>query len=327
LTTLSELAQSDLMSRLAGKGLALDLGAARIRVRTSLDELGRLIQRMYGAFPLMSDEGFFDVTASVERVAGLRRLWAPQVRFVTDSQQPFEPFPADTHLPLLEWGLNFCLADRLNQHLLLHAGVVERNGVGIVIPGIPGTGKSTLTAALACRGFRLLSDEFGVVRLADVWLLPMVRPAALKNRSIEVIRAWAPDAALGPAFPKTRKGTVCHLAPPGDSVARRHTPVEPGLVVFPRYRQDAKTQVVPVSRARAFSRLAINSFNYQMLGPSAFEAVERIARKCECLELHYSDLAAAHETLVSMCERQATSGEAPAIRVEAPPEASTRVHA
>jgi hypothetical protein len=43
---------------------------------------------------------------------------------------------------------------------------------------------------------------------------------ALKNESIGVIRAFAPQALLGPDFPKTRKGTVAHLAASAMAVAR-----------------------------------------------------------------------------------------------------------
>ena len=54
-----------------------------------------------------------------------------------------------------------------NQFLLLHAGAVERGGGAVLLPAQPGSAKSTLAAALACSGFRLLSDQFGVVSLDD----------------------------------------------------------------------------------------------------------------------------------------------------------------
>ena len=40
--------------------------------------------------------------------------------------------------------------------------------------------------------YRLLSDEFGAVRLRDVRLLPLVRPISLKNESIDVMKRFAP---------------------------------------------------------------------------------------------------------------------------------------
>ncbi|MBK9234595.1 MAG: hypothetical protein IPO19_00455 [Rhodoferax sp.] len=56
----------------------------------------------------------------------------------------------------------------------------------------------------------------------------MLKPIALKNQSIEVIQRFAPHAHMGPEFPKTRKGTVAHLAAELDSVDRRHEAARPG---------------------------------------------------------------------------------------------------
>lgn len=312
MTTIAELSPKALDDCLSGPGLSLNLGAARVRVRTPVEALQSSLRTVYGAFPFEPPEGFFPVTAVVEPARGVRQFFRPQIRFLVDATEPFEPFPADTHLPLLEWGLNFCLAERLNQHLLLHSGVLERDGVGIVFPGVPGAGKSTLTAALACRGFRLLSDEFGVVRLDDGMLLPMVRPAALKNASIDVMRDWAPQGVYGPVFPRTRKGDVCHMAPSPDSVARRHEAALPGLVVFPRFQQGVQAQLRPVPPARVFAKLATHSFNYQTLGARSFDAVTRMVRTCRSHELVYGNLAEAQhivEDLVSAVARARRVGD------------------
>jgi HprK-related kinase A len=288
----ADLTLDEVAARLAGRGLALDLGSARVRVRGKQRAFAAAIRQVYGEFPDEASEGFFEVSASVERAAGLRRWLRPQVRFVANGESPFEPFPADTHLPLWEWGLNWCLANDSNQYLLLHAGVVERDGRAVVLPAQPGSGKSTLAAALECSGYRLLSDEFGVVDLERGVLLPLVRPVALKNESIDVIRAFAPDAVIGPSFARTRKGTVAHLAPTRASVAQRHAAATPALILFPKYAAGEAVSIEEVPPARAFAKLAGNAFNYELLGPAAFDAVERLVRATRSYRLRYSDLAA-----------------------------------
>ena len=80
----------------------------------------------------------------------------------------------------------------------------------------------TLTAALAHRGWRLLSDEFGLVRPERGDLLPMPRAIPLKNTSIEAILEFDPAAPLGPTYPKTRKGRVRHVRASDDSQRRQH---------------------------------------------------------------------------------------------------------
>jgi HprK-related kinase A len=249
-----------------------------------------MLRTVYRSYPVDPPEGMFDVSVELRRAAGLRGWLRPQVELHCDGVRELEPFPLDTPLPLLEWGTNYALASRLYCYLLLHAGVVERDGIAILMPAMPGSGKSTLTAALSLSGYRLLSDEFGVVRLADSALLPMLRPVALKNESIDVIAQTFPDAVIGPRFPKTHKGTVAHLAPLQSHVDARHVAAVPGLVVFPRYEAGATIDLAPVSRARGFARLAVNSFNYDALGPDGFDALGAIAQRCTCWTLRYGDL-------------------------------------
>jgi HprK-related kinase A len=312
--TIAEIDVATLRARLEGDGLSIDLGAARVRIRSDVPQLPAVLQRVYGAFTPEAPGGVYDVTATLRRKRGLRRYLHPQVEILIDGSVDFEPFPADTALPLLEWSMNYALAQRACWCLLLHAGVVERNGRAIVLPAMPGAGKSTLTAALAARGFRLLSDEFGVVGLDDSLLSPLLRPLALKNESIDVIRRFAPDAILGPRYPKTHKGTVAHVAPTAAHVAAKHQRAAPGLIVFPRYVATKGVDLQPVPRARAFARLAVNSFNYEFVGPRGFDALGRLVAATDCYELAYGDLegavtgiAAAVDALPSLAVSAASS--------------------
>ena len=302
---IGDLTSAVLARRMAGSGIVLDIGSASIRVRSNAHGLAEAIHTVYAEFPLTGTDPFCQVTASIRRVGGARRFFHRQVDFEVDGNRPFEPFPADTHLPLLEWGVNWTLAERFNHCLLLHSGVVEKRGVGIVLPAIPGSGKSTLTAALMLSGYRLLSDEFGVVRFEDGTLMPMLKGAALKNESIDVIRTTFPQARLGPSFPKTRKGTVAHLAPDAASVSRRHTIAAPGLLIFPMYQARAETTLEPMGKSQAFSKLVVNSFNYELLGAAGFEAVCKIIDACDSYRLTYSELASAIQTIDALVDRRA----------------------
>jgi HprK-related kinase A len=291
-----------LTKQLSTVGIGIDFGAARARIGSVVPSLPDMVKIVYGAYPIEEPAGMFDVSVILRGVAGWRSWIRPQVELVCDGVRELEPFPSDTPLPLLEWGTNYALASRLYCFLLLHAGVVERDGIAVVMPAMPGSGKSTLTAALSLSGFRLLSDEFGVVRLTDAALLPMLRPVALKNQSIDVIARGFSNALIGPRFPKTHKGTVAHLAPLQTHVDGRHVPAEAGLVVFPRFESTAGVELEPVSRARAFARLAVNSFNYDALGPDGFDALGKLVQRSSCWVLHYGDLGAAIEAINRLLE-------------------------
>jgi HprK-related kinase A len=158
------------------------------------------------------------------------------------------------------------------------------------MPALPGSGKSTLTAALSLSGWRLLSDEFGAVNLRTGAVQPVLKPAALKNESIDVIRRFAPHAELGPLFPKTRKGTVAHVAPSRLAIDKVHTPARPAAVLLPRWQAGSQTQFIPVNERLAFSSLAFNAFNYNVLGAEGFRCVVSLVRQCPAWQLIYSDL-------------------------------------
>lgn len=304
---LGGLAPRELASALAVDGIVLELGAARARVISDVPDLAGTVKTVYTDYPLVDPHQFCDATIQIRRVRGVRRLMRPQIEFVAESDSPFIPFPADTHLPLMEWGLNHALAERLSHYLLLHAGTLARGSSGLLLPATPGSGKSTLTAALMMHGYRLLSDEFGVVSLESGDLHPMVRPVALKNESIGIIRKIAPDAILGPSFPKTRKGTVAHLAPSRPSIEQRDIPATPRVVAFPKYLQGARLALERVDPGAAFNKLALNSFNYEYLGPGAFDAVSRLVTSCEFWRVTYSNLTdaiSAIDDLLSGVERR-----------------------
>jgi HprK-related kinase A len=289
--TVAGLGIDGLRIALRSEGLVLGLGLLRARIRCSSNTLAGPLTAVYRhAVVQPADEAFADLHAEIALARGPRRWLRPQVRFLCDGQQPFEPFPADHAFPLMEWGLNWLIARRMNDMLLLHAGVLERDGLALVMPALPGSGKSTLTAALSLRGWRLLSDEFGALDPAQRHFRAVLKPVALKNESIGVIQGFEPSAVFGPAFDKTRKGTVSHLAPDAASVAARHVPARPGAVVFPRWVAGSATRLEPVHPKVVFSTLAFNAFNYAVLGASGFEAVVHLVRRCPAWQLIYSDL-------------------------------------
>lgn len=294
---LADQPEAQLLDRLRQGRIRLDLGATSIRLQSNSEALAGQLARVYAQHPVSDAWDWADHHVCITRVGGWRRWVRPQVVFRCDLQQPFAPFPADTALPLFEWGSNWLIGQRLAHLLLLHAGVLERDGLALVLPATPGSGKSTLTAALSLRGWRLLSDEFGVFCPDRLRFVAMLKPVALKNQSIDVIRQFAPDAPLGPSFPKTRKGTVAHLAADRDAVDRRHEWVRPGAVVIPRWTAGADLSLERLVPHVMFGALAFNAFNYQDTGSRGFDAVSHLTEVCSGWQLTYSRLDEAIEAL------------------------------
>jgi HprK-related kinase A len=233
---------------------------------------------------------FYDFHVRLARPNGIRRWLHPQIFFWLDDFSPFQPLPADHDFAQLEWGMNWCIAGHAHHYLMLHAAVLEKNGQAVIMPGDPGAGKSTLTAALSLSGWRLLSDEITLIDRDDGMIVPLARPVSLKNTSIDLVRTFSPGALIGEAARDTHKGTVAHLKPPTTSVMRMHEKAKAHHIVFPRWRQGSEPASSPHSKADAFIHAASHAFNYSLLGELGFRLTSRLLDQCDCRNFEYSRL-------------------------------------
>ncbi|MGB8276295.1 MAG: HprK-related kinase A [Alphaproteobacteria bacterium] len=300
------LTSGDFVARATTEGVTIRTGPFVNRILTAPPELARVVHFLYGDFPLVEDApADFDVR--VELAHGIRRLVRPTIAFFADGRAPFHPFPRRLSLPLLEWGLNWCIYGQPQRYLVFHAAAVERRGAALILPGDSGSGKSTLCAGLVARGWRLLSDELALLDLDTRTLIPIARPVSLKNESIEVMQAFAPDARLGPEFADTRKGRLKHMRPPADSVRRTAEPARPAWIAFPAFKPGAGNALAAVPKAEALMRVAEHALNRGPFGIPGFEAVAWLAESCGCYDLVYSSL----DATVAAFERLSEAGAAP----------------
>lgn len=292
----SELTSSELAYRLKKPGISIQTGAFATHLKTSIRSVAEGIGLIYADYPLAQQGGFADFHVSLVRPRNLRRWFKPQVLFLVDGYPTFKPLPLDHAFPTFEWGLNWCVSSHAHRYLMIHAAVVEKDGYAAILPAPPGSGKSTLCAALVTRGWRLLSDELALVRLSDGKIVPVPRPVSLKNASIDIIKSYSPTATFSRKVADTVKGTVAYMKAPSDSVARASEAVQPAWVIFPKYQAGNAAQLEVLPRARAFMQVADNAFNYSLLGLGGFEALARLIDISECYTFAYSVLDEAIET-------------------------------
>ena len=287
---IADLPIAELARRLAAGTLQIQLSPFVARIESTIESVVQGVAMMYGGFAVAHDTSFADFHVRVAPGRGIRRWLRPQAHFYFDGVPAFKPLPFDQAYPMLEWGLNWCIAAHCHQYLLMHAAVVEKHGVAAILPAPPGSGKSTLCAGLVSRGWRLLSDEMALFDMQTRTLQPLSRPINLKNESINVIRRFQPGAMLTPAVPHTAKGTVALMCPPAESAARVAEPATPAWIVFPRYRAGAAAAFEACGKARACWMLAEQSFNYDLHGRAGFDALTTLVDACDCYSFAYGDL-------------------------------------
>lgn len=297
---LGDLSHAELGEQLAGSGVRLRIGPFSIHLQTRLPRVTESLRLFYPEFSVDEANSVADFHARLSRASGLRRWLRPQVFFYVDGNNLFEPFPLALASPLFEWGLNWCISSRAHQFLILHSAVVERDGRAILLPAHPGSGKSTLCAALVHHGYRLLSDEHVLLQPDEGLVVPVPRPIALKNESIALIRQRAPELTFGPSYNDARKGIVTHVRPPTDSIARANEPARPGAVIFPRYRAGSATRLEPAAKAEALMELVDNSVNFNLWGAQGFDALANLVDNTACYAFEYSDLDEAMDTLAGL---------------------------
>ncbi len=296
---LGDLSLPELRHRLA-RGLELRTGPFRFLIYSRRPDVVRGLATLYADFPVQEAADFHDYHIRIDKVSGPRRWYRPQVNFWQDGYSPFKPLPVQHAFALLEWGMNWCIAAEGQHYLMLHAAVLERNGRAVILPGDPGAGKSTLTAALVQSGWRLLSDELTLVDRRDGLIAPLARPISLKNHSIDIIRARYPAAVIGDTSLDTHKGSVAHVRPPRESVERMDEKARPAHIVFPRWRADARTRLQPHSRADAFIHAATHGFNYSRMGRLGFQLNAALIDACDCWDFEYSSLDEALATFAEL---------------------------
>jgi HprK-related kinase A len=286
------------------EGLALRFGPFIGRLKLDVPGLAEPLFELYRFNEVIEDPGVHSFHAAMTSHRSRSNPFRRWVRFTVDGQAPHEDMPFEQALPVLEWGINLVIALRYHCYLMLHAAVVERNGECMLMPAMPGDGKTTLSAALAQRGWRLFSDEFGLIRPGSDQMIPLPRPPALKNQSIEIIQSFEPSAHIGPSTAGTRKGTVAHLRPSQGSVARASETAPVGLIVFPRWDEGAQLALEPMGKADAFMTLGSNAFNFELQGEEGYDTVAALVDRADCYSLNYSKLDDAIEALNQLSDQR-----------------------
>jgi hypothetical protein len=164
----------------------------------------------------------------------------------------------------------------------LHAGAVEHDGLGVVLPAPPAAGKSTLVAALVRSGFRYLTDEAVALDGETLAVRPYPKPLTLDPGSWPLFPELEPHADLSTDAYKAAQWHV----PPGAFRAGsvgQSCPIR--VLVFPRYEAGAEPTLERARRGEALVELARNTFRFREHGPEALELLAEVVRPAVCYRL------------------------------------------
>ncbi len=293
---LDHLSAHDFNQRLVRGELALHVGPYIYQIQSNLPAVAAGIETLYANFRLAAPGEFVDYNIAILR-SGLGQWLRGEAQFLFDGKSPFDTIPAGQAYAFLEWGMNWCVSLQTNEYLKLHAAAISRGNTAIIMPGVPGAGKSTLCAALGLSGWRILSDEHAMILPNSAEVVPLCRPVSLKNESIAAIKSFSSNARFGPVSKKTHKGIVVHMKADMHEDSHDMKSVRARAMVFPKYSREEPQQLSPRQRTDSFVLAAYHSFNYSLLCEAGFETMKSLIDNVDCYDLIYHDLEWAVEAI------------------------------
>ena len=192
--------------------------------------------------------------------------------------------------------------DRHPFFLQIHAGLVSNGHRCVLLPGPPGHGKTTLTAALTFSGFRYFSDELAILEGDPLEARAVPLGLAIKPGAVDVLSRFWPEVRALPIDVREDGQDVRYLVPPRQAVAAESTaPV--GWIVFPRYTPGASTSSLrAVSKSDALRRLMAESLVLpNVLDRSGVEVFAQWIRNVETYELIMGPLTEAVAEFQRLC--------------------------
>ena len=281
---------------LSGAGAQLEIGPFTVNISLKFKVIRDEFIKIYGKYPFYSEPVIVDNYMNIYGRNFYRKYIKPQAFVDVGMSDDFIPLPAKMGMVSLEMGLNWQVASACKQYMMFHAGVVAKDGVGLIMPAMSGSGKSTLAAGLSYRGWQLHSDEFGLLDLETDELVPYPRAVSLKNQSIAVMKDWVSAVSddytqyFSKEYEGTPKGTICYLRPTKQSIADMHKRTVPNVIILPVYDASATPEIKPITKSMAFFRLVMSSANYGDIGIDAFRSISKILSNSAVCEIVYPSL-------------------------------------
>jgi len=179
--------------------------------------------------------------------------------------------PRSAVLELLCWEVNRRAMATVTTQPVLHAAVVAGPRGAVALCGRSHSGKSTLSAAAAGRGWTHLSDDMGLVDVDAMTVEPYARPIMLRPGGRQHLGTAPPPTEHLQFFPEEWFVPASEL---GAAVCS-----EPQLLVgigFLEWHDNALLH--PLSRAETLHDLTVHCASLAMQGSAGFAQLERIAR-------------------------------------------------
>ncbi len=277
-----------------GRQQRLHLAGLSIRIRHASDALARLAAPAFAHLDAagLRVPGASSVTLSLstEVDGGRFRLRA--------GDEDIGVYDVDEILPALKARLTEDVLAHADYSIAIHAAALARSRRMLLLCGAPGAGKTTLTVALAQRGFGYAGDDIALLGpTGQVMGVPFA--ASVKSGAWPLLSGIRPDLEQLRIFRRSDNQHVRYLPPAVPPVTE---PLRLGWVVLLRRQPHGPAVVTPMDRIEAMrALLAEATAPGRRLSASAFGLLAEAMAGADCFTLTYAGLDDAVHELQRAC--------------------------
>jgi hypothetical protein len=184
-------------------------------------------------------------------------------------------------LPSALWNLEAALCEAIirseRRSISIHAAAIPVGNSLALLAASSQTGKTTLSLALARRGFPVSGDDVAVLDPETLKVLPIPRCFHLDDRGVALLEA--DGLRLPPAWTRFR------FIVPADFGAATEPPAHARCLIFMRGPRAGHPSIAPVSQAEMTARLLSESGQGQLSDPETIAVICRLAADGSCFAL------------------------------------------
>lgn len=268
-----------------------NLGRHRISVRAANRDL---LRRLLSPF-CVSDQG-----AGGEGDITIEAMMLDQQVFLRGEDSSISRCEVEALAPTIKAHVTERLIRSNRWVFSLHAASLVKDGLGLLLCGQPGAGKSTLTLQLVDAGLRYAGDDVALVG-ADGTICGIPFALTLKEGSWDLLSRLHGDRY---------DATHCR----SDGVRVRYLPiadaqnqcVSASWIIFLNRVAGGPTELTAIDQLDSMKRLVENAFAADgRLSQAGFFALKRIVAGARSLQLTYCEAAEARRLLMELCNGKA----------------------
>lgn len=137
----------------------------------------------------------------------------------------------------------------------IHAGVVGDEQFAYLFPAAPGSGKTTLTAALTHHGFEFFSDEVALLHGNQFLAEPVPLAICIKDTGMAALSRYYPQLTDLMLHLRGDGKRVRYMPPPVEALPPMDTLRPVGAIFFPHYSPHQPTKLEPIKSIEALESL------------------------------------------------------------------------